>query len=49
LLQKLVRAGREIRCFQTECFWLDIGRPEDFARAQEIYAKNPQIFLGGAG
>ena len=49
LLQKLVRAGREVRCFQHECFWLDIGHPEDFARAQEIYAKNPEIFLGGAG
>jgi NDP-sugar pyrophosphorylase family protein len=49
LLQKLVRAGREVRCFQAECFWLDIGSPQDFARAQEIYAENPQVFLGGAG
>lgn len=49
LMQKLVRAGGDVRCFQDDCFWLDIGRPDDFARAQEIYEKNPRVFLGEAG
>lgn len=49
LLQMLVRAGGDVRCFQDDCFWLDIGRPDDFARAQEIYDKDPQVFLGKPG
>jgi NDP-mannose synthase len=45
LLQRLMAAGGDVRCFRSECFWLDIGRPDDFARAQELYEKDPQAFL----
>jgi NDP-sugar pyrophosphorylase family protein len=45
LLQRLMVTG-EVHCFRSDCFWLDIGRPDDFARAQELYEKDPQAFLG---
>lgn len=45
LLRKMCDAGANVRCFRDECFWLDIGRPEDFAQAQEVYEKDPGIFL----
>ena len=46
LLQRLMVTGDEVHCFRSDCFWLDIGRPDDFARAQELYEKDPQAFLG---
>lgn len=46
LLKRLMAAGGDVRCFSSDCFWLDIGRPDDFARAQELYEKDPQAFLG---
>lgn len=29
-------------------FWLDIGRPDDYARAAEVYAANPEAFISRA-
>ena len=29
------------------CYWLDIGRMDDYATAQEQYAANAGMFLGG--
>jgi NDP-sugar pyrophosphorylase family protein len=46
LLQRLMVTGDEVHCFRSDCFWLDIGRPDDFARAQELYEEDPQAFLG---
>jgi NDP-mannose synthase len=48
LLNSIIRDGGDIRCFRSDCFWLDIGRPDDFARAQELYEKDPGTFLGGS-
>jgi NDP-sugar pyrophosphorylase family protein len=48
LLRSITRDGGDVRCFRSDCFWLDIGRPDDFARAQELYEKDPGIFLGGS-
>ncbi len=46
LLKRIMGEGGEVRCFRSDCFWLDIGRPDDFARAQELYEQDPQLFLG---
>jgi NDP-sugar pyrophosphorylase family protein len=46
LVRNMRVAGSDVRCFRDDCFWLDIGRPDDFARAQEIYEKDPSVFLG---
>lgn len=48
LVRNMRATGSDVRCFRDECFWLDIGRPDDFARAQEIYEKDPSVFLGPA-
>ena len=46
LLRTMQQNGADVRCFRSDCFWLDIGRPDDFAQAQEIYQRDPQVFLG---
>lgn len=39
LVLKLVAAGEKVCAMPCDCLWLDIGRPDDYARAQEIYAE----------
>jgi len=38
LVLKLISAGEKVCAMPSDCLWLDIGRPEDYARAQEIYS-----------
>jgi NDP-sugar pyrophosphorylase family protein len=37
LVDKLTAAGEHIRAAGIEGYWLDIGRPEDYEVAQELY------------
>jgi NDP-mannose synthase len=39
LVLKLLAAGEKVCAMPSDCLWLDIGRPDDYARAQEIYAE----------
>jgi NDP-sugar pyrophosphorylase family protein len=48
LVRAMVAARRTVLCHRTDCFWLDIGRPADFALAQEMFEKDPAVFLGQA-
>ena len=32
-------------CFHDDGIWLDIGRPDDFAQAQEMFANSRELFL----
>jgi NDP-sugar pyrophosphorylase family protein len=48
LLQTMMEGGGLVRCFQRPCFWLDIGRPDDFALAQTMFEKEPELFMGGS-
>jgi NDP-mannose synthase len=41
---KLIAAGEKVRAFSCDCLWLDIGRPDDYAHAQELYAKKKDDF-----
>jgi NDP-sugar pyrophosphorylase family protein len=45
LVRAMVADGRTVYCHQDDCFWLDIGRPDDFALAQDMYQKDPDVFL----
>jgi NDP-sugar pyrophosphorylase family protein len=36
LLLSLIATGHEVRAWQTDCLWLDIGRPDEYARAQAL-------------
>lgn len=48
LVRALAASGQQVYCHSEDCFWLDIGRPEDFALAQEMFEKDPTVFLRGA-
>lgn len=39
LVLKLIAAGEKVCAMPCDCLWLDIGRPDDYARAQEIYTE----------
>ncbi len=44
LVLRLVGAGERVCAYRTDCQWLDIGRPDDYARAQEMFTQNKEIF-----
>jgi NDP-sugar pyrophosphorylase family protein len=39
LVLRLLERGERVCAYRTDCLWLDIGRPDDYARAQELYAE----------
>jgi NDP-mannose synthase len=45
LILKMKDNGKQINCFQEDCFWLDIGRPDDFALAQKLVEEDPARFV----
>jgi len=45
LVKTLLRAGERVGTYRHDGFWLDIGRPDDYARAQGIVTDNPEKFL----
>ncbi|MBU1357827.1 MAG: NTP transferase domain-containing protein [Gammaproteobacteria bacterium] len=48
LLLKLRDSGCKVQCHrQAESFWLDIGRPEDYATAQKMFEEQRELFLPG--
>ena len=48
LLETMRRAGEPVHCFRQPCYWLDIGRHDDYATANEIFEARRAQFLGGA-
>ena len=48
LVRKMKAGGRQISCFRDPCVWLDIGRPEDYRLANEIYETRSAEFLAGS-
>ncbi len=47
LIVKIDAAGGKVCCYKEDCYWLDIGRMDDYALAQEQFAQNEHEFLGG--
>jgi NDP-mannose synthase len=47
LLETMRGAGEPIHCFKQPCYWLDIGRHDDYATANEIFESRRAQFLGG--
>jgi NDP-sugar pyrophosphorylase family protein len=39
LVQRLLARGERVLAYQSDCYWLDIGRHEDFQRAQSEFAE----------
>jgi NDP-sugar pyrophosphorylase family protein len=48
LMLALHRGGDGVHCVRTECYWQDIGRFDDYARASEDFVNEPARFLRGA-
>ena len=46
LVLDLIAAGRSPAAYPYDGYWLDIGRPDDFAQAQQMIADHPEAFLG---
>jgi NDP-mannose synthase len=48
LLLKIKASNGDVVCFRDNCVWLDIGRPDDFALAQQMFEQDRGAFLGHA-
>jgi NDP-sugar pyrophosphorylase family protein len=46
LMVDLIDKGERVQCYQSDCFWLDIGRVADYERAEEIFQERRAEFLG---
>ena len=44
LVRYLLEAGELVHVHRNSAFWLDIGRPEDYAKAQDIFERRPEYF-----
>jgi NDP-sugar pyrophosphorylase family protein len=45
LILRLRDAGEKIMCYREDCYWLDVGRPDDYAQATEQFQKTRSLFL----
>ncbi len=48
LLLKIHANKGNVLCFNDDCIWLDIGRPDDFAQAQKMFEDDRGAFLDDA-
>jgi NDP-sugar pyrophosphorylase family protein len=46
LLESMRKDGHEIHCYRQDCYWLDIGRHDDYVTANEIFEARRGAFLG---
>jgi NDP-sugar pyrophosphorylase family protein len=45
LMMNLKTAGKQVLTYQSECQWLDIGRPDDYEQAWAIFEQNKNLYL----
>ena len=45
LIRKLIRTRRRVTAYTHPGIWLDIGRPDEYANAVDLFVKNPDQFL----
>lgn len=48
LVQRLIAKGEKVFLYRNNAFWLDIGRPEDYALAQTMFENDVACFGIGA-
>ncbi len=46
LILRLRDAGEKVLVYESSCLWLDIGRPEDYEAATEMFARHRAELLG---
>lgn len=47
LLEAMRRDGQGVHCYREDCYWLDIGRHDDYALANEVFEARRGEFLPG--
>jgi NDP-sugar pyrophosphorylase family protein len=47
LVLRLLEKGERVCAFPSDCLWLDIGRPDDYARAQQLFMEKNGDFIRG--
>lgn len=45
LITKVKASGSSVKCYTKPCFWLDVGRQEDFIAAQNIFEEKQNQFI----
>ena len=45
LMHTMIRSETPVRVARFEGYWLDIGRPDDYKMASDIFEKNQHVFL----
>lgn len=46
LILKVHESGGKVCCYREDCYWLDIGRMDDYAQAQKDFENNESQFIG---
>jgi len=46
LIHSMLDKGEKVNVYQHDGMWMDIGRPEDFEKAQDVFEENRQVLLG---
>jgi NDP-sugar pyrophosphorylase family protein len=49
LVERAIRRGERVKAIISRAFWLDIGRPDDYASAQQLMKRHPARFLPRRG
>jgi NDP-mannose synthase len=44
LVLRLLESGERVCAFPSQCLWLDIGRPADYAHAQRLFNGKKEVF-----
>ena len=47
LILRMKSKGERVYCYEPGCYWLDIGRIDDFQKAQKEFVRNKKKFLYG--
>jgi NDP-sugar pyrophosphorylase family protein len=45
LMMNLKKAGKSVKTFRSDCEWLDIGRPDDYEKAAELFEHSKHNYL----
>lgn len=46
LMHTLLKAGKKVDCHRHDGLWLDIGRPDDYMQAIDLFEEHKASFLG---
>lgn len=44
LVSRLIKEGEQICAYPANCLWLDIGRPDDYEKAQNLFSEKREEF-----